>query len=121
MKTPSRRNILIQAMASVAAMALGPSFSSSVRAQAGSPKQHHVEIRDFSFTPEVLSVKPGDTIIWTNQDIAPHTATARDGSWDTGILAKGQSKEIKVTGKLTADYFCRFHPMMQAKLRLVQD
>lgn len=103
------------------AMALGSRLANVARAQARSPKQHHVEIRDFSFTPEVLSVKLGDTIIWTNQDIAPHTATARDNSWDTGTLAKGQSKEIKVTGKMKADYFCRFHPMMQAKLRLMQD
>jgi plastocyanin len=103
-------------MASIAAMALGPLFASSVRAQARSPKKHHVEIRDFSFTPEVLEVKPGDTITWTNQDIAPHTATALDNSWNTGSITKGMSKEMLVTTKFSPHYFCRFHPAMKARL-----
>ncbi len=69
--------------------------------------------------PALVLVKPGDTIIWTNQDIAPHTATVRDNSWDTGVITRGMSKEILVTEKFSPNYFCRFHPMMQAELQVV--
>ncbi len=62
-------------------------------------------------------VKPGDTIIWTNQDIAPHTATALDDSWDTGTITKGKSKNILVTENFLPQYFCRFHPQMRATLQ----
>jgi len=117
----SRRNILIRAMASLVAMASAPLLVHPARGNASSPKVHHVEISGFKFNPEVLAVKPGDTIIWTNQDIAPHTATALDNSWDTGTIAQGKSKKIEVTSNFSPEYFCRFHPQMQAKLQIALD
>jgi len=120
MKPFSRRNILTQAMASIAAMASGSVLLASMPAHARSSKQHRIAIREFRFTPELLGVKPGDTIIWTNHDIAPHTATAEDKSWDTGTIVKGKSKEILVTKTFSPNYFCRFHPMMKAKLKGVR-
>ena len=106
-------------MASLVAMASGPLLVYPVRANASSPqKVHHVEISGFSFNPEALAVKPGDTIIWTNQDIAPHTATASDNSWDTGTITQGKSKKIRITRDFSPEYFCRFHPQMRAKLQI---
>ena len=105
-------------MASLVAMASGPLLVSAARGQTGSPKVHHVEISGFSFNPEALAVKPGDTIIWTNQDIAPHTATASDNSWDTGTITQGKSKKIRITRDFSPEYFCRFHPQMRAKLQI---
>ncbi len=119
MNSVSRRCILTRAMASIVAMAVGPLRVSLLHAQANPPKEHHIVIRGFKFTPELLSVKPGDLIIWTNQDIAPHTATARDNSWDTGTITKGKSKKVLVTKDFSSDYFCRFHPQMEAKLQLM--
>jgi len=108
-------------MASLVAMASAPLVVSPVRGQASAPKVHHVEISGFKFTPELVAVRPGDTIIWTNQDIAPHTATALDNSWDTGTIANGKSKGILITKKFVPDYFCRFHPQMQAKLQVAAE
>ena len=83
------------------------------------PVEHHVEILDFEFSPKVLSVKPDDTITWINRDIAPHTATALDKSWDTGEIKNGQSKSIVVRSNMLPDYYCRFHPVMEAKLSII--
>ena len=118
MNTISRRNILIRAMASLVAMASAPLLVYPARGNASSPKMHYVEISGFNFNPEVLAVKPGDAIIWANLDIAPHTATALDNSWDTGTIAQGKSHEIQVTRNFSPEYFCRFHPQMLAKLRI---
>ncbi len=85
-------------------------------AAAASPTAHRVEIRKFRFDPDRLSVRPGDTVTWTNRDIAPHTATARDGGWDTGTLQRGESATIAVEPGMAADYYCRHHPMMKAAL-----
>ena len=41
---------------------------------------HKIEIAEFVFTPQTIDVKPGDSITWTNSDIAPHTATGYDGN-----------------------------------------
>ena len=50
--------------------------------------RHRVEIQQFRFVPEAIEVKPGDTIVWVNLDIVPHTVTATDTdtSWDSGNL-----------------------------------
>ena len=83
-------------------------------------RQLEVAIRDFTFDPIDLVVHPTDQVTFTNFDLAPHTATALDGSWDTGELAQGQSITLTVTKEWTGDFFCAFHPNMTAKL-LIED
>ena len=84
-------------------------------ASSGAPVNHIVEIVDFKFSPATLSVRAGDRVTWINMDIVPHTATAGDGSWDTGELGRNERGEIVVTDGLAGSYFCRFHPNMTAK------
>jgi plastocyanin len=79
---------------------------------------HAVTIKSFKFNPAVLEVAVGDTIVFTNQDGAPHTATASDGSWDTGRLGKGKSAEIAVTSGMSGAYICKFHPMMAGQIKV---
>lgn len=80
------------------------------------PTEHLIEIRGFEY--EVLQAvpKPGDTVTWLNRDIAPHTATAADGSWSTAELRQGESESITVTADMQADYYCRYHPSMKSAL-----
>jgi plastocyanin len=71
-----------------------------------------VTIKNFAFSPGSVSVHVGDTITWTNQDDAPHTATAKNGSFDTGILQKGKSGSHTFTSAGTIAYICSVHPNM---------
>lgn len=71
-----------------------------------------VTIKDSKFSPASVTVQVGDSVTFVNEDSAPHTATAKDNSFDTGSLSKGQSKTIKFEKAGTADYFCRIHPNM---------
>ena len=59
----------------------GEALSTQMVTTASPPRQHIVEIRDFGFHPERTLISPGDTIVWINRDIVPHTVTAGDGSW----------------------------------------
>ncbi len=77
-----------------------------------------VDIRDFAFSPGNLQVPVGATVTFTNYDSAPHTATAKDGSWDTGILNQGQSKTITFEKAGDYTYYCKVHPNMVARLRV---
>lgn len=72
-----------------------------------------VTIKNFSFRPGRSSVGVGDTITWTNDDSAPHTATATGGSFDTGILKKGKSGSHTFTKAGTFSYVCSVHPNMK--------
>lgn len=71
-----------------------------------------VQIRDFVFTPQTVSVKVGARVAWTNADAVPHTATERDRRWDTGTLSGGQSASQTFISAGTYRYYCTLHPSM---------
>jgi LPXTG-motif cell wall-anchored protein len=72
-----------------------------------------VTIRDYAFSPGTVTVRPGDTVTWTNRDGVRHSATAEDGSFDTGLLGRGQSGEHTFREAGTYQYVCTPHPNMQ--------
>jgi plastocyanin len=79
-------------------------------------QMHEVEIRNFAFHPDQLEVRHGDQICFTNSDLTPHTATANDGSWDSGTLEGGDRLVLEITSEWTGGYFCAYHPQMKAAL-----
>lgn len=70
-----------------------------------------INISDFKFKPDTVTVKAGSSITWVNEDAAPHTATAKDG-FDTGTLKKGDSKAVTVSKPGSFSYVCQFHAFM---------
>lgn len=81
------------------------------------PKRHVVEIRGMAFHPEALEVRRGDTIVWINRDIVPHTATStRKAGWGTGPLPQGSSGQYVARHVGEDPYFCELHPVMLGKL-----
>ncbi|MDJ0826464.1 MAG: cupredoxin family copper-binding protein [Rhodobacter sp.] len=103
----SRRRSLKLALTGLAALPL--LAVSSGRARAAT---HNVQIQGFAFSPAALSVAAGDTVVFTNGDGAPHTATAADGAFDTGRINPGASAQITVSAAGSFAYRCRFHPNM---------
>jgi plastocyanin len=68
------------------------------------------------YTPANATVPSSAVITWTNKDIAPHTATANDGSFDTGIINAGSTGSATVKGKGDIQYHCNIHPWMHGSL-----
>jgi plastocyanin len=73
------------------------------------------------YEPVDITVSPGATVIWDNQDNALHTATSGnpdtatpDGKFDTGLVGANQpSKPVTMPtepGQIT--YFCTLHPFL---------
>lgn len=83
--------------------------------EAGS-KTHIVEISQFKFWPETLTVQEGDMIIWRNLDVVPHTATELSREWDSGNLGKDNEWSMVVDATGRQDYFCVFHPSMKGSI-----
>jgi len=71
-----------------------------------------VEIKDFAFNPPMLTVPAGTTVTWTNNDTSPHTATASDGSFDSGNLSSGQSFSFSFSTPGYYSYACQYHAGM---------
>ena len=86
-------------------------------AHAGS-RTHEVRIHGFAFTPSELSIAPGDTVVWRNADLAPHTASAVTGDWDTGELARDSAASVTFVEPGEHRYVCAFHPRMRGRVRV---
>jgi LPXTG-motif cell wall-anchored protein len=98
-----------------------PAAPPSSPRRAGSPAAHTagdpgVTIADFHFSPNATTVHVGDTITWTNDGPSGHTATASDGSFNTGVLQKGQSASHTFTKAGTFAYVCQIHPFMHGTI-----
>ena len=77
---------------------------------------HVVDVQNFTYSPAQTELDVGDTILFVNHDVVPHTATARDSSWDTGEIAAGDTARVAVPA--AAEYFCVFHPNMTARVSM---
>lgn len=104
----NRRRLLL--LAGLTAAAAG------VAGTAHAQTTHRVVIRQFAFVPETLEVSVGDTVVWVNEDIVPHTVTATDARWDSDRLDRGDSWFLQIRAPGTVDYTCLYHPAMRARL-----
>jgi plastocyanin len=75
-------------------------------------KTHAVRIEGMKFVPERVEVAAGDTIVWTNKDIVPHTVTAAEAKVESGELQTGKSFKFVARKPGEMSYICRLHPVM---------
>ena len=97
----------------LAAFVLALATALWIRAGGTPPERHELAIRAWAFEPATLEAGPGDTLVWTNHDVVPHTATTKDGSMDSGVIRPGASWSFVVpSAAAQLDYLCSFHPTM---------
>ena len=82
-----------------------------------------VTIADFAYDPAELEVKVGDTVTFTNEDSAKHTATSSDGApaeFDTGDIDGDGTAEITLDEAGDYEYFCSIHEYMKGTVRVLE-
>ncbi len=79
-----------------------------------------VQIVEFAYGPDPVTIEAGGKVTWQNEDTAPHTATADDGSFDTDILEKGKTKSETFKQPGTFTYYCQVHPTMHGTVEVVE-
>lgn len=80
------------------------------------PTTHTIAIRGFQYVPDSVIAQVGDTMIWANDDIVPHTATAKNEELDSGSIESKQAWRFVAARPGTYRYQCAFHPGMQGRL-----
>jgi len=98
----------------------GESTESEPAPSGEAAKAEKVQIVEFTYEPDPVVVQTGGKVTWQNEDTAPHTATADDGSFDTGTIEQGKtgSATFKEAGAFT--YICEIHPTMQGTVEVVE-
>ena len=95
-----------------AALLLALASTLTVAARAA---QLEVKIDNFTFGPQKLTVKVGDTVTWINEDDIPHTVVST-GHFRSKALDTDDKYSFTVTAPGTFQYFCGLHPHMQGSI-----
>ena len=89
--------------------------------KSAAPRAETVDMVDFSFDQAKVTIQAGGKVTWKNMGQAPHTATADDGSFDTGTVdlgkLKAETEAFKQPG--TISYHCSIHPQMHGTIEVV--
>lgn len=73
-----------------------------------------IEINDFAFTPQTLTIPAGTTVTWVNNDEAPHTVRETGRGFKSGALETGGRFSYVFSTPGSFQYFCSLHPHMTA-------
>jgi plastocyanin len=84
-------------------------------AAAAGPRTHTIVMQNMKFGAVPTDLRKGDTILWVNRDIVPHTATARNRSFDVTIQPRQSARTI-ISQAGTIPFYCRYHPAMRGAL-----
>ncbi|MEW1748116.1 cupredoxin domain-containing protein [Streptomyces angustmyceticus] len=88
------------------------------RTGTATPAGARLTIKDFTFRPANLSVRPGATVTAVNEDSTTHTVTAGGARlFDTGSIKPGRTATFRAPGRAGRyTYTCTIHPYMKATL-----
>jgi amicyanin len=71
-----------------------------------------VDIDQFTFLPQRITVKAGTTVTWINEDDVPHTIVSSSKVFKSKALDTADKFSFTFTTPGTYDYFCSVHPHM---------
>jgi plastocyanin len=101
------RNDGLRALALAAALFATPAFAAEPQT---------VTIDNFSFKPNVITVKPGTHVVFKNQDDLPHSVVIPDMQVKSALMDTDGSYEADFEKPGEYKYFCGIHPMMTGKV-----
>ena len=86
-----------------------------------SSNRNRIEIKDFAFNPQTLTVKSGEKVTWINRDEEPHTIVSVEKQFKKSTaLDTDQEFTITAGAPGTYTYFCSVHPKMTGTIVVVK-
>jgi plastocyanin len=104
------------AVAALAVVTLGAAAPAPGVIPPTAPSAVTVNIDNFVFGPQAVTVPVGASVTWTNRDDIPHTVVAVDRSFRSKVLDTDEKFSFTFTRAGTFDYFCSIHPHMIGKV-----
>ncbi|MDP1820633.1 MAG: hypothetical protein Q8K58_12200 [Acidimicrobiales bacterium] len=94
--------------------------SEAVDCEASPGETVTVDIPEFMFDPDPVTVGVCDSVVWSNSHSQAHTSTGQgDKTWSTGNIQAGEMSEpvlFDAAGELT--YICALHPFMKGTVEV---
>ena len=115
----TRNNVWIAGMAAPVMIAMLLLFAGSSGVKAAdqpSAANAQVNIDNFVFGPQTVTVPVGATVTWTNKDDIPHTTVSTDGVFKSKVMDTDEQFTYTFTKAGTYSYYCSVHPKMTGKV-----
>jgi plastocyanin len=75
-----------------------------------------VTIDNFTFKPDVLTIKPGTIVTFINHDDIPHSIVDSGGKFKSKVLDTDESFKMTFEAAGNVGYFCGLHPHMTGRI-----
>src|SRR6476646_1734539 len=110
MNTPIKKITIAALLSGFSLLALAGEMKDTGASGAG---QNKIEIKDFAFKPQTITVKSGEKITWINRDEEPHTVVSVGKQFKKSPgLDTDETYTIVAGAPGTYSYFCSVHPKM---------
>ena len=103
-------------MCVVTALAVAALAAGALASQGAPAADAGVQIDQYAFLPQRITVKPGTTVTWTNDDDDSHTVASSSKLFKSKALDTGDKFSFTFTTPGTYQYFCSLHPHMTATI-----
>jgi LPXTG-motif cell wall-anchored protein len=94
----------------------GPTQTRTKNASARASATRPVAMRDIKFKPRNITIDPGDTVQWRNDDPERHNALGENASFETPVIDEGETSSHTFNRKGSYPYFCSLHAGMTGKI-----
>ncbi|MEZ4501322.1 MAG: cupredoxin domain-containing protein [Dehalococcoidia bacterium] len=85
--------------------------ASSTSSPESGDNDYETEIEDFAFE-QGITVPVGTTVRWENRDGVPHTVSADDDAFDSGLIETNETFEVVFDAAGSFSFHCNVHPSM---------
>lgn len=77
-----------------------------------------VEIKAYSYQPEVLIIPAGTAVVWVHKDLSPHTVTSNavGDTFNSGVIERGDTFTHNFFERGAYEYYSTLHPSMRGRI-----
>ena len=109
-----QENIITPTVATSTEAVTKPVTTQTLKPKVVTNSKVSVIINNFAFNPQMINIKTGTTVTWTNSDAMSHTVTADSGTaLNSAVLAPGQSYSVTFSNPGNISYHCSIHQSMR--------
>lgn len=78
-----------------------------------------IHVRDLAYSPSLLDIPAGTTVVWINDDQVDHTVSSEDATIRSGVIPPGGRWSHRFDSVGVVRYACTPHPFMHGEIRVV--
>lgn len=117
----SSRHWLISLLLGSALVSMASAGATDAQTMPGVSMTDDQDIGALRYDPVSVEVNAGDAVTWTNTGSLPHSVSADDASFDSGLISPGDTFSVTFSSPGTFGYHCVAHPWIKGSIVVTVD